>query len=234
MAIDACSFVVAGLAVVVAPLPTQIGHELPSQHERTSALRAIVDGWRVIIGQPTLRMLVLLTVLANVPSFLGALYPALIRTRLHGGVVSYGLLDAVSAVGVMVGGFMAGAIERRVGAGHLQTAGRAMTGICLLGMSVSTWLPLTAAMEFGQALGLTMSSVCTAALSQALVPEAYLGRVSGLSSSLGVIVVPISTLIGGWLADMLGVAPLFFAGGTWILCIAALGWLSHDIRDARI
>ena len=82
--------------------------------------------------------------------------------------------------------------------------------------------------------GLTVGSVSMGALVQALIPEDYGGRVRGITGSAAVMSIPLSTLIGGWLADILGVAPLFAGGGIFIIGVAALAWCKRHVRTARI
>jgi MFS family permease len=82
--------------------------------------------------------------------------------------------------------------------------------------------------------GLTVGSVSMGALVQALIPEDYRGRVWGITGSLAVMAIPLSALIGGWLADILGVAPLFATGGVVIIGVAALAWSNRHMRTARI
>jgi MFS family permease len=60
------------------------------------------------------------------------------------------------------------------------------------------------------------------------------GRAWGITSSVAVTSIPLSTLIGGWLADILGVAPLFAGGGVFIIGVAALAWSNRHVRTARV
>jgi MFS transporter, DHA3 family, macrolide efflux protein len=76
--------------------------------------------------------------------------------------------------------------------------------------------------------------VSVGALTQALIPENYRGRVWGITSSVAVMSIPLSALIGGWLADILGVAPLFASGGVFMMGVAALTWSNRHVRTARI
>ena len=90
-----------------------------SDEKRPSLLREIRDGRRAIAGQPVVRAMVWLDMFINVASFLGPLYPALVSQRLHGTAAALGTIEAAGVVGGMAGGALAGAMERRLGAGHL-------------------------------------------------------------------------------------------------------------------
>lgn len=231
--IDAVSFICVALCIAVAPLPPRT---IPpaSPEQRPSLLREVVDGWRAISGQPVIRAVVWLGLLLNVASFLGPLYPALVAQRLHGGAAAYGMLNAMGIAGAMAGGVLAGMLERRLGAGRVLVMGWSLAGACVLGMAASTAFPVTAALEAIQVFGLTVGDVSMGALSAALIPENYRGRTAGIAVALNVVAIPVGALIGGWLADILGVAPLFAAGGVWFLGVAALAYSNWHVRTARI
>jgi len=108
-----------------------------------------------------------------------------------------------------------------------------MAGGCTVGMAASSWLPLTAALE-AAVFGLTAGSGAMGAVTQMLVPERYRGRVWGLSGSVAVVSIPLSSLLGGWLTDSVGVAPLFATGGIVMMGVAALAQSNHHVRTARV
>lgn len=175
-----------------------------------------------------------LAVLVNVASFIGPLYPALVRERLGGGAAEYGILEAAGIAGGVVGGALTGHLERRLGAGRLVAAGWGVVGACLVGVAASIWIPLTFALEVVAGFAMTASNVTLFALIQSLVPEGYLGRVIGLSRSLAVLAIPMSALTGGWLAGVVGVVPVYAAGGLWLLACAAWATANPTLRTARI
>lgn len=235
---DAVSFLLAALAITIARLParvTPVPVPPPSSAERrASFLQEVRDGWRAMMDQPEVRALVRLGVLINVASFLGPLYPALVRTQLHGGAAAYGTIEAVGVVGSMVGGAIAGPLERHLGAGWVLIAGYSAAGACVLGIAASTHLPLTALLLAAHTCALTAGAVTSGALTSLLVPEHYRGRVWGLAGSLSVVAIPLSALVGGWLTDIVGVVPLFVFGGVWILAVGGLALSNHHMRTARI
>jgi DHA3 family macrolide efflux protein-like MFS transporter len=109
-----------------------------------------------------------------------------------------------------------------------------LAGIYTLGLAASFWLSLAAALEAAMVFGLTVGSVSMGAQVQAVIPEDNRGRVWGITGSVAVMSIPLSTLIAGWLADILGVAPLFATGGVFIIGVAALAWSNRYVRTARI
>lgn len=232
---DALSFLLAALAIAVARLPTRTSPPpIPRGGTRLSPVGEIRAGWAVITNQPVVRAMVWLSMLINVASFLGPLYLALVSQRLHGSAAMLGVIEAAGVAGGIVGGAVAGPLERQVRAGPLLIIGWGVAGAGTLGLAASVWLPLTAALEALVVCGLTLGGVAMGALTQALIPENYRGRVWGLTGAVAALSIPLSALSGGWLADRLGVAPLFAFGGVWILGVAAVAWSNHPLRTARI
>lgn len=233
LAVDALSFVFVALCVLMARLPK---HALvvSSTHAHPSFFCELVSGWRAIADQPVVRALVWLGLLINVPSFLGPLYPAFVAERLSGGAAAYGLVNATSVVGGMLGGVFMGGLERRFKAGCLLVLGWGFAGLCTAGIGLSTWLPQSALLTALMVFGITVGGISLGALTQGLIADEYLGRVAGITGSLSVIAIPFSTLLGGWLADRLGVVPLFVFGGLWILGVATLAWTNPHVRTAHL
>lgn len=233
--VNGVSFLIAALAVAMARLPKQ---NRPTATAHLGWWRSIFgearDGWRVMMGAPVIRAVVLLGMLVNGASFIGPLYPALIRERLDGGAAAYGLLEAAGIAGAVLGGALTGLLERRFGAGRLIAIGWGVVGCTILGVAASPWLPLTFALEVVAGLTMTASNVTFFAMTQSLIPDDYRGRVFGLSRSLAVATIPISALAGGWLADVVGVVPVYAFGGVWLLGCAAWAVADARLRTARI
>jgi MFS family permease len=231
--IDAGSFLVAAIAAFIARIPRR--EKQPTS--RASGSRFIGElrgGWGVISAHPTIRAFVLLGVMLNAASFTGPLFPAIVHHQLGGGATEYGILEAVGIGGALVGGLCAGRIERRFGVGRLLVGGYFITGCCLIGIAFSSWFLLTLALEGLSVFTLVLTGVALAALMQALVPNEFLGRVSGISRSLMICVIPFGALLGGWLADRIGVVPVFAFAGVWILICSLIAWNNPHIRNAAI
>ena len=165
---------------------------------------------------------------------MGPLWPALVQERLGGGAGAYGVLLAAAAAGGMVGGLAAGPLERRLGAGRVLASGWSLAGVCTLGIAISTWLPVTLVLEFVETASLTASMVAGGAITITSVPEEYRGRVFGTFRSASVVLIPVSALAGGWIAEFVEIWIMFAAGGALILALALMAWMNPHVRTARI
>ena len=239
LVIDAASFAFVALCIAIARLPGRAAPSAATTEARPrlspmSIARDLREGWRTAAGLPVVWALLWLGVLINVGSFIGPLWPALVQQRLGGGAAYYGVLLAAATAGGILGGLMAGPLERRYGAGRILASGWSLAGICGLGIAASTWLPATMALGFVEAASLTASMVASGAIMITSVPEDYRGRVFGMVRSLSVILLPGSALAGGWIAEFVDIWIMFAAAGALTLALALAAWANPHVRKARI
>lgn len=228
--IDAITFVYAMVAIRLAQIP-----QAPIEPRKQNSLhRDFLDGWNVLAGLPVVWALTWLGVFLNVAAFMGPLYPALVRQQLHGDAAVLGLVATLSGIGALCAGVCAGPLERAFGGGRLTAAAWSLAGISILGMAFSTIIPLTAFLEAVRAFGITIGSISSSALMQGQLPQEYRGRGVGIIRWVSVVAIPLSALLGGWLADRLGVGTLFAVGGAWILGISAVAWFNRHLRKAHL
>lgn len=237
LVVDAASFLFVSLCIALACLPGRTGAASSNAGSGLSIkalARDLRQGWRTAAQHPVVHALLWLSVLINVASFVGPLWPALVQERLGGGAGFFGLLLAASAAGAMLGGLVAGPLERRFGAGRVLASSWSVAGICTLGIAVSTWLPATMILEFVESATLTAGMIATGAIMIAAVPDEYRGRVFGIVRGLGVVLIPVSALAGGWIAEFVEIWIMFAFAGAFILSVALLAWLNPPVRGARI
>ena len=233
---DTLSFLFVAVCVAVAPLPrtTDPRPDRKSPMSVGVIVRDTRGGWETMSSNPLIHRLVWFGVLVNLASFLGPLWPALIQERLGGGAVSYGVVMAAGIAGGSLGGVFSGRIERAFGAGRVTVFGWGIGGVCILGIAASTWLFVTIALEAILAFALAAGTVAGNAIMVVSVSDEYRGRVMGLFRSLSITTIPAAALLAGWLADIVGVVPLYVFGGVYMICVAVPAWASSHVRNARV
>jgi MFS family permease len=179
---------------------------------------------------PALRAVLWIGILANAGSFVGGLLPALVRLRLHGTAADFGAIQSVAVVGAVAGGAVVGWAERRLGVRGVLIAAMACNAAAYAIFAASTSVALTAGAAAFDAMVTPLTSVPITAILQAESPPDRLGRVGGTFSPVASAVAPPAALLGGWLADLFGPAPIFVLSAVWALGLVAVAWRSAPLH----
>lgn len=167
------------------------------------------------------QMTVLTVVVGNALAFGQAASLLLFLDTFGVSEASVGALTAVVGAGALVGAMSGGAVVRRIGRGRTLLVGTLVggLGILLVGLAPSLWTALVA-YALGAA-GVSLWNVPWGALRQILVPSYLLGRVSGLLRAINWGLMPVATLLGGWVARVDLQLP-FLLGGAIVVAMSAL------------
>lgn len=196
----------------------------------------LVEGFRWLMAHPPMRTLVL-TILAFNVTF-GAAWSVLVlyaRDQLQMDTVGFGLLTTASAIGGIIGTTSYGWLERRVSLADMMRVGLLIeTGTHLtLALTRSPAVALVTMVVFGAhafVWGTTSTTV-----RQRAVPDALMGRVSGIYrvAVFGGIVV--GSPIGGVLASQFGITAPFWFGFAGSALLVAVLWreFRHIAHDAE-
>ena len=202
---DSITFAVAGLLFAGIAVPTvdaadgepteRVGSVLGSY---VADLRAGIDALRGTVFVE----LVLTTAVANfatgvtlavLPAFGGAL----------GGPAVYGLLLGALGIGRLVGSLVAPSLER-VGYGRVLLVGHSLGACCWFAAAYAP-SPVLTVVLFGLAwVPAGVSGVLTSTLNQTVFPADLLGRVSTTKGTASGATLPLGSLVGGVVAEVLG------------------------------
>ena len=218
-------------ALLVSRIVISTRDELPAR----SSLRAeMSEGIRWLLGHPPMRTLALTIFAFNVT--FGAAWSVLVlyaNERLGIGPVGFGLLTTAVAVGGIVGVLSYGRLERRFSLGNIMRTGLLIETATHLSLAVTT-LPavaLATLVVFGahEFVWGTTSTV----VRQRAVPDALLGRVTGVYRVALVGGLVIGTPLGGLLARAFGITAPFWFGFIGSAILVAVLWRRFDdIVDA--
>ena len=204
--VDALSFVVSAAAVAA----MRTDDPAPPRTERRSIWKEIGEGIAIVARHPFIRSVTFIGLIFNVTITIGDAVYILYATRTLG-------LDAALIGGVFtVGGIasVAGAtLVRRTTARF--GIGPSMAGsIFLIALSWSLVLaaagpPIIAAVYLAgrsvlAAFGAATFNVTSSSVAQAAIPTRLQGRVGGAGQVLGLGMIPIAALLGGWLGENIG------------------------------
>jgi MFS family permease len=182
------------------------------------AMRGIGQGLRLVFGNATLRAMMLSS---SFTSFFGyvflAVYILYMVDSLKLSSSAVGLIFGLGGLGALIGALLAAPIARRFGIGRTIIGGRILFGLCgapvpLAVLLPSIALPLVLAAEFSQWLMLTVADVNSMSLRQAITPDRYLGRVNATSTFIVGGAVPLGSLFGGLLGELIGIKATLVVG----------------------
>lgn len=236
IAIDAASFLVSALFLgrirAKEPAPT------PAE-DREPVLREIIEGLRLTLGHPILRPLALAD--ASVAGFwgvFGAVYLVFV-TEVGFEPAAIGLLAAVGGLSSLVGAVLAERVTRRLGVGRFLISAMVLVtigNVCLALTPDATMIgiALLLAQQVLTDSSLTAFDVVAMSIRQVTVDDRALGRVGASFHTLAMGFLLAGTLIGGVLAETVGLRWALVVGGVGGLLAIAILWFSAVRRMEEV
>jgi MFS family permease len=237
---DSCSFLVSVLSIWLIRAPeSRPTLQLAGRGEqRQSAWRESIEGLRMVRENALLRALATSAALFNFfGNFIGALYILYVVRGLHAAPLIPGLLVAAGGVSALTGTLLARRVIRRLGTGLSIGAMLFCYGLFgLLTPLAGGSLGLAVAMLFmAQLFGdasVAIYFIAEISLRQAIIPNAFLGRVNATMQFLSQGPAPVAALIAGLLGATIGLRATILIGVLGVMLAGALLLLS-PVRGAR-
>ncbi len=224
-ATDAACFALGAILVL------RIAHEPPDERPAgRSTIRAdLAEGLRWLFSHPAMRTLFLTIVAFNIT--FGAAWSVLVLyagERLGMTAIGYGLLTTAIAIGGIIGTGAYGRLERRFSLADIMRAGLLIETFTHLVLALTT-LPIVALATFVVfgAHELVWGTTATA-IRQRAVPDAVLGRVTGVYTVGIFLGIVIGTPIGGLLARTYGITAPFWFGFVGSAILVIVLWRQFD------
>jgi len=133
----------------------------------------------------------------------------------------YGVLTATLGVGSLLGSWLAARVERRLGRVRTLVLSILLNAVSLIAPVVTTQpVPIGTAMLAAGA-GIVFWNVITVSLRQRITPDRLLGRMNASYRLVGWGTMPLGALLGGTLAEALGLRGAFLAAALATLAVLA-------------
>src|SRR6266540_175163 len=195
---------------------------VPALSERRSVRAEIREGLRVIFRDRRLWSIAGCTGTANLFSgALFALYVLYAVRNLGLDAVGIGIIGGLGSIGGILGAVTANRLAQRIGIGQAILAGISVGAASALGIVFATpelGFALLTAMAFGGSIGTLWYNINQVSLRQALVPVRLQGRLNASMRFLVWGTLPVGSLLGGALGEVVGLYPA--------IVLAAVGGLS--------
>jgi tetrahydromethanopterin S-methyltransferase subunit F len=223
-------------AVLIAGIVGFSGKKLPIgdgiTEKRPSMVEDIRDGFRYI-GRN--RALLELTLSAGIGNFFLSMvfqfFVVYAGVMLRGGVLVYGAISGLFALGWAPGAFISARFRTVRYAGKIWIFVGVILGACVVGLALLPYLVPALALAFamGLLLGLTNTTWLTAV--QLIVPSEMQGRYFGLDQLGSFAVIPVGQVLGGVIIAASGVGPDFVIAGIGAAAGAGLFVFSPYLRN---
>lgn len=220
-ALTAVAFLVAGLAYwrlrgsYVVPLADRT----VASHGVLSSIReGAIWTWR----HGLVRLLVIIGALACVAYMIPFSYLALYATQELGlSPAGYGFLLSFSALGGLLGAFVAARLRRRLGYGWTIVAALSVGSLSFIAISLTKNVVVVAIALAAYIAHAVVWNIMAASVRQKATPAAMMGRVGSMSRLLSLIGLGVGAALGGLLASGVGfLVPFAVAGG--LFAVAAV------------
>jgi MFS family permease len=235
--LNAASFVVSALLLVRLPVPAHAG-QLGAGAKR--GLGSYFGEARVGLAYAARdRFVSRLLVVQSLASFAvgatGAMLVVLAEQHLRLAPEGFAWLIGAIGVGALLGPFIPNTLAKDYRNARWLFVPYVIRGIGDVLIAVVTPLPLALLILFIYGLNTSTGMVVFSSTIQGAVPDAVRGRVFTLLDVTWNAMRLLSLAMGGWLVDVVGIRPVFWAGGVLlalagILGLALLG--QHDFREA--
>ena len=226
LVIDAVSFVVSALAIqsMRAPEPA------PEPSEGGDAF--LREAWRGLDFVGRNRVLLALAGVVGGIAVFNSMFEAVwllyVSKDLGLNPVTFGIMFSVGSVGFLAGAVVAERLIEWLGIGRAIVIGVVLAGLSdlatpLVGGSVIAIVIVLTVASFIFGIGATIYGIAQDSLRMAATPQSLQGRMHGVMNALGMGLIPLGALIGGFLGESIGMRPTLFlaAGGE----LAAVLWL---------
>jgi Na+/melibiose symporter-like transporter len=208
---DVGSFLVAAVAVaLIGAAPGAAPGSAPSPVVRPGLRAEWIDGLRIAIGSPAVRLLLAVTAVSDVgEGIMGTLFAPFVRTRLHGNAAAFGTIVSAQAIGGIVGGLVVAVAADRIAPWAALGGGAVAFGLIDLSMFLyplgyaQVWPAIALMIVVGVPGALIVVALAT--IFQGSTLDAHRGRVFGALATVGGAATLVGIALGSALPSRLGI-----------------------------
>ena len=185
----------------------------------TPLRQQVREGMRIVLHHPYLAPALRCVTWVNFFTFMVSAVVLVFASRTLGlSAGTIGLALGVGALGGVAGALAAGPVGRRIGAGRTIAVGAVLFTMPLALLSLARGDGLAAAavlagVEAVSGFGVMLFDVHLNSVQTVVTPDAVRGRVVGAFTTVNYGIRPVGAVLGGVLADLIGVRPTLVIGG---------------------
>ncbi|WP_147916806.1 MFS transporter [Ruania zhangjianzhongii] len=210
---------VAGLVALALPIRRSSGSPTAATTPRPSIYGEAREGIAWLARDRIVGSLALIGALASVGYMLPFSILVLFAQESLGlNGTGYGLLLAVSALGGLLGSFLAPRLRKRLGYRWTIAASLLLGALTLGGLALTTHPIVAGVLLALYILHAVVWNICSLSLRQQLVPDDLLGRVGGAARVLGLVGLAAGSALGGLLGAIDLATPVAIGAAVFVAC----------------
>jgi MFS family permease len=234
--VDAITFFISAIVIrqIRKPEPA-----LAAPAQGATVKRDIIEGLKLVYHNPVLWSLAVGVGLWQIlhHTYL-ALFILFATRELHLDAGTVGLVFSMSGVGFLIGALMVKRASARYGIGPVVLVAMLMTGIAWCGVALAQGKGAIAAIELSIAmllfgLGAGVFTINYISMRQVVTPDHMLGRMTATMRFLTVASVPIGTLLGGLLGELIGLRATLGVVGVLGVLLASATIVMSPLRNLK-
>lgn len=221
---------VATILITKIPKASRPGHEMTP-----NLLKEAKEGFTVLHVEKGMMSLMIMTSLYAMIYFpIGTLYPLICMSYFGGTFKDSSIVEIVFSSGTLLGAVILGRLGERINKIYAIILSITVMGVGLIITGILHPDQFKVFIVLAGFMGITIPfyyGVLTA-IYQVKFKEQYLGRVLSLSTSLGMIAMPLGLILSGSFADVIGVEKWFFLSGLLTVGIAIICFMLPSLRNS--
>jgi MFS family permease len=231
MGVNVVAFAIAGIAYF--SLRGNYTVPVDPTRPRRTIYADIAEGIAWLRGNEIIRTLTIIGTLASIGYMIPFSYLVLYANQVLGlNAAGYGLLLSASALGGLVGSWVAGRIRSRIGYGWAIVAALLTGALAFAAVAATTSVVVVAVALAVYMCHAVVWNVLASSIRQKLVPAELMGRVGSVSRLLGLTGLAVGAFAGGWLAHALGLRMPFAVAS--VLFVVTAGLCAMTMRHFRM
>jgi MFS-type transporter involved in bile tolerance (Atg22 family) len=193
-------------------------HPRGNMKSKNHILKDMKEGFDYTFRFPPIKHLILLLGLVSLMVMpYSVLMPVFAKEVLHGGSKTFGFLMGAAGFGALMGGLYLASRKTILRLGKLVPISAALSGIGLIGFSVSRHFMVSALMMVIAGLGMMLHTASSNTILQTIVDEDKRGRVMSFYTLAIMGTAPFGSLMSGAFAKIIGTPDTILVGG--VVCI---------------
>ena len=210
-------------------------HAVEQETREQSFFDTFKEGLLYVKESRVLVVVLLTTVFMNLflvgPMSMGL--PLFVKTILNGDAMTFSLLEAGAAVGMLIGSIVVGILNLTKKRGKVALLALIFSGLAFVGLSFSTelWVSILMLVIFGACL--SGSNIPFLSAIQGMIEEKVLGRVMGLISLASMGLIPVSYAMTALLLSTgIGIDHIMAGGAMLVVLYACFVYMKfHELRN---